>query len=341
MYVDLVKKIIEATYSDKQEILVRNFEFRNRRNELLFFFKPECFLVENTNYTKCILDMVLQKFKQYEVEISGVLLLRGKRLEELGIMDRHYGFINKLSRKASEIIPDVELAKIKQSLGIADLRKYKLLGGHEFLGEFNEFDENSLNELWDSKKSIKIRSGFYIQKYNIKGENVVLINGFHPAQLRHFTNSLHKTVLLLLHSDTDWKILKNDLVGATFPEKAKQDSIRGEIFKNGHKYGIHDVSISNNCVHLSAGPFEALFEINNFLMDVQVMGFNLSMTNMFRLMIESGLSKGDIESCILNPTIQINEKQTDLFSFTENKNSSEAISDYLKYFVGNRFKEGQ
>ena len=204
--------------------------------------------------------MVFDKFKRFDVEISKVLLLDGKRLKELSIMDQHYGLINKLSRSASKLLSDDELQKIQQSLNISISGKYRILGGHEFMTEFTEFDEKSLKELWFTKKPLKLRSGFYYHKYNYNNENIILINGFHPDQLLHFTNSKHRIVLLLLQSNTDWKLLKNDLVGNTFPEKAEKQSIRGELYRNNKKYGIENVSISSNCVHLSAGPFEALFE---------------------------------------------------------------------------------
>ena len=186
---------------------------------------------------------------------------------------------------------------------------------------------------WQTKKSIKLRSGFYIQQYSIKEQQVILANGFHPSQLKHYTNPLHKIVLLLLNSHTDWKILKNDLAGDTFPEWAKGDSIRGEIFGNRQKYGIQNVSISNNCVHLSAGPFEALFEINNFLSNIKDIDFSLDKTNIARLMNKNGFEKEEIRRCLLNPKIQIDEIPTDLFTLTEEKNSNEAISEYRKYFI--------
>lgn len=323
---------MEAVASDKEELLISKFEFKDKKNELLFFFKPECFLVESY-YTERIIEMVLDKFSLYNVDISGILLLKGKALEELGIMDRHYGFINKLSKTASKIITDEEIVQIQQNLEIDEIRKYKLLGGHEFLNEFSEFDEHSLDKLWATRKSIKLRSGFYIQKYTVNKTDVVLVNGFHPAQLKHFTDPSHQIVLFLVHSDVDWKTLKWDLVGNTFPERAKPNSIRGEMFQNSSKYGITQVSISNNCVHLSAGPFEALFEINNFLKDVQGVDFNLSNTNMFRKMSEKKLSKQNIEKSIYNPVTQIDGKEINLSTLTEDKDSYDAIYEYIKYFI--------
>ena len=96
------------------------------------------------------------------------------------------------------------------------------------------------------------------------GEDFILVNGFHPAQLFHFTNETHRIVLVLVHSDTPWGTLRNEMVGATFPEKAVPNSIRGTLYANPNDYGLESVSIANNGVHLSAGPFEGLFEIRNF-----------------------------------------------------------------------------
>ncbi|MBU2574305.1 MAG: hypothetical protein KKH28_09545 [Elusimicrobia bacterium] len=216
------------------------------------------------------------------------------------------------------------------------MKEYRVLGGHEFLGEFKEFTEASLNTLWLGKKSVKLRSGFYVQKYAVNGKNIILINGFHPAQLGYFTDSSHRILVFLLHSDTDWKILKNDLAGNTFPEKAILSSIRGELFSNSKEYGLPGVSIVNNCVHLSAGPFEALFEINNFLKDIKTARFGLSKTNMFKLMTKEKPDKAAVENCIKNPAARIKGEMMDLFTLTEDQNSSAAIFNYVKHFGDNK-----
>ncbi len=332
----LIKKILSSMGQEKSDLTISDFKFKKSpetENEVLFFFKPECFLVGNTKQIKAILEMVFEKFTEFKVDISGILLLDGKRLEELSIMDRHYGFINRISKEASKIVSQEDLKKIQLAVGINNLENYKLLGGHEVLRKYPEFNEKSLDEFWQTKKSIKLRSGFYVQQYSIKEQQVILVNGFHPSQLRHYTNPLHKIILLLLNSDTDWKILKNDLAGDTFPERAKGHSIRGEIFRNRQKYGIQNISISNNCVHLSAGPFEALFEINNFLSNIKNIGFNIDKTNVARLMKKNGFEKEEVKNCLLNPKIQINDVPTDLFTFTEEKNSNEAISEFREYFL--------
>ena len=58
------------------------------------------------------------------------------------------------------------------------------------------------------------------------GDQVVVLNGFHPRQLGFFTAA--DTTCALLHgsSDTDWETLRSELIGATDPAKAAAGSIR-------------------------------------------------------------------------------------------------------------------
>lgn len=117
--------------------------------------------------------------------------------------------------------------------------------------------------------------------------------------------------------------------GATFSEIAGTESIRGELFRNNNLYGIKHKS--RNGVHLSGGPFEALFEIDNFLKGINI-DFSITKTKMYSLLLESGRTKQDIEICLQNPKISINETETDLFSITENVDSIEAIKIYKENF---------
>ncbi|MCU0288574.1 MAG: hypothetical protein MUF15_19555, partial [Acidobacteria bacterium] len=163
----LTQQIHDSLFSREPEVIISEFKFDNlTENELLFFFKPECFFSKNDTQIKSIIEMVLNKFQAFDVEIAGMLLMKGKRIEKLTIMDQHYGFINKLSRSASEILTEKDMEKIKISLGIKSLEEYRFFGGHEFLKEYPEFDEKKLNQFWLTKHSIKLRSGFYYQEYH-------------------------------------------------------------------------------------------------------------------------------------------------------------------------------
>jgi hypothetical protein len=298
----------------------------NRLNQLVFFYKPESFNGEAASHFPAINAMVLDKFASHNVSIQGAVMLSGRFLEANGIMDRHYGYINKVSRGASKLVNPEELSRMEAIAG-DKFTGYHILGGHEFLKAFPMYDEVSLNSLWLSKPSLKIRSGFYFQTFEISGKSVLLLNGFHPNQLAHFTRPGQKILLYLVNTDTNWKILKDDMAGDTFPEKAVPGSIRGELFCNREKYGASDISVSHNFIHLSAGPFEAYYEMWNFL-SLTESGFDLSSTNIGTRMLSSGYEVCDLERVLQNPMLEMNGKQKDLFSCTENMNSDKAVKVY-------------
>jgi hypothetical protein len=330
----LIQEMTKAVLSQEDEVDIRQTRFGTAlRNELLFFFKPECFSSKSASAIQRLIEMSFQKLDRFEVEVAGVFVLSGRRLEQLGIMDRHYGFINRLSRTASQLVSPEKIAEFQDVLQDGNLRHCSILGGHEFLERYRDFDAQSLDRFWSTKKSVKVRSGFYLQKYEVGNDCVLLINGFHPLQLNHFIQPTHKIVVLLLHSNSNWGTLKNEMVGNTFPERAPEESIRGELFKRSKSYGIQNVSIANNCVHLSAGPFEAFFEIDNFFKNIPFTDYSLDRTNMFRIMIDAGLSRMDIENSLTNPVGRHDGVPSDLFTVTEDKDSLVALDFYLRYFT--------
>ena len=88
----------------------------DRRNELVFFIKPELLIVEDQQKILNSLNLIQQKFEAYKVTVHGTVLVTGSFLEEKEIMNRHYGFINLLSRKASESLMQKFESRFSRSL---------------------------------------------------------------------------------------------------------------------------------------------------------------------------------------------------------------------------------
>jgi hypothetical protein len=86
-------------------------------------------------------------------------------------------------------------------------------------------------------------------------------------------------------------------------------------------------------VHLSAGPFEAMFEAHNFLHAIPGLNFDLAHTAMGRLMQAKGLTPADVEQCLKNPVATVDGEEVDLFTLTEDKNAREAIALYSEHFA--------
>ena len=86
------------------------------------------------------------------------------------------------------------------------------------------------------------------------------------------------------------------------------------------------MTVANNCVHLSAGPFEGMAEIANFFGKIKKIDIQIEQPILFKRMISLGLTPADALKSISNPQIQYNGKATDLFTATEDTDTDRAIS---------------
>lgn len=300
------------------------------RNELVLFIKPEAFMLESAANTAKVVDLVQKKLHEFDAQVSGVVLIGGEVLDRLEIMSVHYGLINRLSRNASQILGAEDHQKIAAALN-APIDDHTILGGHEYLTQYPGETSRELDTLWFSGRSTKIRSGFYVKPVEKDGRKLLLVNAFHPEQLNHFTAPDHRIALFLIHSNNDWAALKNQMVGATFPDKADPGSIRGILHAQANDYGFESVTIANNVVHLSAGPFEALFEIVNFFGKLFDVDTRKTQPIAVKHMQASGLTLDQALGTLDNPIVTETPKPTDLFSATEDMDTDAAIKVYKEY----------
>lgn len=299
-----------------------------RQNELLMFIKPEILAIEVRSCLGNAIDLIWAKLSEFDATVAGVVLVGGPALEQKESMDRHYGAINVLSKNASNGLDDSDRHSVYEALAVP-AADYPLFGGHEFLNAHPAFTPATLDDLWFTKKAHKVRSGFYVQAYEDAGEKFILVNGFHPAQLAHFTEPAHRIALMLIHSDTGWAELRDQMIGDTFPERAVTGSIRGELHARPAHYGFEEVTIANNGVHLSAGPFEAMFEIANFF--GSLVGTNVSSTppRIVKTMLAAGIAQDDAYRATENPDVDDGEGAiTDLFDATEHLDTEAAVALY-------------
>jgi hypothetical protein len=324
---DVANQIVEAALRCHDAEIIKKIRVGESecKNELLFFIKPEVFLLDNISDMIKITEMMLLDLYKFGVKIDGICAVNGSVLDKYNIMSKHYRFINIISNSASVALDSDTKRKIEEAYGLSP-GKYTVLGGHEYLKEYSRETPESLDKAWFEEKSVKIRSGLYTRHIKKDGRDIVLVNGFHPKQLFHFTNPSHRIVLMLLHADTKWSTLKNEMVGAAFPEKAAPDSMRGELYKNAKDYGLKSVTVENNCMHLSAGPFEAMAEVVNFFSAITKMDIKKERPLMLKKMLSAGIDYGITIKTLDNPEIEYRSKRTDLFTATEEMDSDEAIS---------------
>jgi hypothetical protein len=324
---DIANKIVEAALGCKSTKMIQLPKIGEGAwiNEALMFIKPEVFMLGDKASMEKVVQYMLDCLKKFNAKVEGICAVGGSFLGKNNVMSRHYGYINVVSNSASRTLDDGFRKKIEEAFKLGP-GKYEVLGGHEFLKKYKTETPETLDKLWFEEKSVKLRSGFYVRHVKKDGVDIALVNGFHPNQLFHFTNPSHKTVLLLIHSNTSWWKLKNEMIGATFPEKAVPESMRGMLYANAKKYGFDSITIANNCVHLSAGPFEGMAEIANFFSKIIMLDVRKQQPLLLKKMGSSGINLDDALKSLDNPPIEYDGRSTDLFTATEDADSDKAIS---------------
>ena len=119
------------------------------------------------------------------------------------------------------------------------------------------------------------------------------------------------------------------MIGDTFPERAVTGSIRGQLHANPARYGFDEVTIANNGVHLSAGPFEAMFEIANFFGSLVGTDISSAPPRIVKKMLAAGVSQDDAYRANENPDVDDGDgATTDLFDATEHLDTEAAVALY-------------
>ncbi len=230
------------------------------QNQALLLLKPETFLA-GERAGRSVVAVVQGALDRYGIEVAGLVVLEGSVLERQGTIDRHYQAASVLSRGASRLVGPEDRARVEALCQASG----PVLGGHEFLARHPEVSPEDLDGAWFAAGPRKVRSGFYAVPFQDGGLPCLLVNGFYPAQARHFTAPGRTVVAAVLHTDLPWRVLRRDVLGDTYPDRALPGSIRRTLLERKAELGLARVDITANFVHLSAGPFEAAWEIVNFL----------------------------------------------------------------------------
>lgn len=322
------KKIIDSFLNsigkDKNNpTLLSDFKLKTKnKNQLLAFFKPEVFLNKTPEQIEKIMKLVFEKLEKYEVSIDGTALFPGSVVGKHQIMDRHYGVINTLSKNASKVLSKEERELVFKTLGITN-QNTRILGGHEAYEIAGINKTYDFDQYWLEAKSAKVKSGFYVRTMKISNEETVVVDGFHPHQLAHYTEEDRHLGVMLVSSNTPWAKLRDEMLGLSFPENAHPDSIRGFLYKNANSFGFDKVGIDNNIMHLSAGPTEALFEIDNFLNITFGIDLIEKEAKLAERLLQEGVSKENVKKVLTDK---------ELHNELEHKDTDEAVDIIKKKF---------
>jgi hypothetical protein len=248
------------------------------------------------------------------ISVGGVAVLGPARLAET--IAAHYGVINRVSRFGVAALPDVARAKLDEAFGTQLATGAEALGGHEVVAQYG-VSPAELESLLGAPT--KLAPGTYAAPATIGGQSVVVLNGFHPAQLGHYSAPPSRVVALEIGwADRTWRSFRTDVVGATRPENAAAESVRGTLRARASELGIGPVEVSTNGVHGSAGPVEAMVEIARFL-DVTPM-----QTALGAALLDAGVPAETVETLAASGDLG-GELRQQVFDATEEVEPAEAI----------------
>lgn len=295
------------------------------KNEFLFFIKPEITLQSNSIQLDSILNLIKDKIDSFGLTIHNIKLLSAKYLEQYNIIAQHYGVINKISANALQGMSESAKEKFKELYG-KSVNEVKVLGGSEFLNQYNDFNAYVLDYLWQNIENKKLAGGTYCEKVKIDDELIYMVNGFHPRQLKHFTEKGRSIVVMTLSGNISWSDARSNFIGATNPSSANKGSLRREFLDRKAELGLSEVSQGVNGVHLSAGPVEALVELrrynSNFSDNSEIKDFQ---DFSFGKKLKEAFPNGQFEKITDNINVNIKGKAVSIFDLTEEKDSDEAI----------------
>jgi hypothetical protein len=301
-----------------------NKDHLDQKHDFLFFIKPEIFQLGQADKIKAILELLLRKISQFDFIILNIRLLGASYLEKYDIIAQHYGVINALSREPLKVFTSEAKSKFREVYGHAP-EDVKVLGSLQFLQQYPAFTPDSLQQLWQHSTTAKLSGGNYCALVKADGEDVYLINGFHPKQLIHFTAEGRMIITFALTGNLDWKAARNLFIGKTNPSDAAPGSLRNELLANKAQFGLDEVSASQNGFHLSAGPVEGLVELMRYGSDFSSGEIKKVSDFSFGKQLLKSFSDEITGIICSNGMVKYKGNRISTFDLTEEKNSGEAI----------------
>lgn len=289
-------------------------------HQMVLFLKPEVTSVKSGIRVDQVIDLTLSTLDNFGVEIGALRVVSGEYLQKHNLMEEHYGVISSISKKGFPVLSTQAVENFKQKF--KDERTDCVLGAHQFLEHAPFFNPQSLKALNDNLGTVRLAGGTYAMKAKIAGCSTIILNPFHPLQLVPYSKKEDSIILFEIRSRLPWSELRQKLIGVTNPQNAEEGSLRNLFLKKKTKFQLPIVDMSNNGVHGSAGPLEAMVEISRFFSKHEVgLTLDYSETSFGKLLSDKGnLTSEQIFHLASNPEVE----GISTFDSTEEKNSDEA-----------------
>jgi len=323
---------VTAPNSSTHNVWIKGYEgAKENRHHFLVFLKPEAtFTAEGVNVEKTLktcVELLTNGLDGRKVHVGGIRVIGGPYLDKANIMVEHYGVIAKISKYGESEISDSARQVLKTKFATELESGVPVLGAHQFLNKYPQFNAFSLLALNDNLEITRLGPGTYAIKIKVMGSLHIVLNSFHPYQVVPYNSPGRAIIVFECSTDPSfsWENLRSNLAGPTDPTTAPIGSIRRAFLDHKDELGLKAVDRGSNCVHMSAGPLEGMVELQRFFTDhTSGKHISFSETAFGALLVSKGLSEERIKDLAGNPNSEINGKKASVFDHTEEKDASEA-----------------
>jgi len=261
-------------------------------NEWCFFFKPSITATVSRAGLTSAAGLALDLFDQHGMAVIEAHAISPGYMNAHDLALRNYRELVEMAMYASRLA-DVDPA-LKDAPDVD-----RVLGAYEVLDELG-LDLQELDRLWYSHSAGHFRLGraAICAVVPLAGQRVLLVNGFIPGQVSTYGEPGTVTVVLRLASDLGWAAARDHVLGATNPAKALPGSFRHELLARREEIGLPRVDFNWNGAHLSAGPLEAIYELQLLLSEDQANLRPLSDFSFGRRLLDSPVLRENPEPLI-------------------------------------------
>jgi len=275
-------------------------------NVALVFVKPHA-------CNEAMVQFVKEELVKKKLVILGETPLGAEAIVEGDFVDRHYAGICGAAMKSGaaelSVADDKKAAFAEKFAAALEGKSYDdavgaglvlncveamaKLGGDEPMSAKDLFAKWNLAEAQGAKLApgtyVRLVEGGEADDDGNVSPPVFVVNGFYPAMREKYVEEdagVHLFVVGFKPDDLSWASFRSDVIGATNPASAADGSIRALAKAKFGELGLkEEPNNTDNCVHASAGPLEAIKERSVWL------GWTLQQDPTGHKMLEACLDK--------------------------------------------------
>ena len=271
-----------------------------------------------------VIDVVLDRIAAHGLAIDEAAVLPGAYLRAERIAAAHYWRMTGLARDPAARLSADDWARFHDAFG-GDADRDALLGGFAFLDRVPGVSAQALEILWENLPQHRLGKSIACARVALGNAAIFLVNGFVPHLLQGYERPDAVVVAFSLSGPLAWRDARHAFIGHTDPSRAAPGSLRRTLFARQAQLGIADLRLGANGAHLSAGPVEALVELQR-LMSAGPADLRTPTDFLLGRQLAAHFDAAAIDAMLANPDVDTAQGRLSLFDLTEETDGRDAVA---------------